>query len=356
MNKNNKTRIQSRLTKLSVNQQDIIFAVFDDVAKVINKKTSYIRRFSEPRKNGLGYRCKFWGVRLRDVNVNKLIEKIKKVLPAGYTVEFSHSSWTTDLIIRTPKFTAETEGVEVDADRPNFFVTSNIDDIDANGANPNTIIRKTWAMVDFQAPMCPPMVVTVFCEVEIDNAGNVVRKEATDLEFSCPAMPEATTEELGGTMQMMSNLFGVEGIQEAVVTAGKKGLQLCVEECLALYPQDALINAGKKDTAKVETIAVDADPAITNIRNGVMGMADKLKECEARIAELEQTVLELQEEKDSMESMYDTLVEDIRGFNMSGAIERAMDDAGYASILDTNAIACTIEADVTNALENYCNI
>ena len=276
--------------KLSESQRVTIFAAFDAAAKVINKKTSYIRRFSEPRKSGLGYRCKFWGVRLKDIDTTKLIAKIQKALPDGYTVEISHGAWTYDIIVRTPKFTAVSEGVEVEP--------TQISDVESSE---NHTVH-TVVDVEFEAPMCPPMIVTVNCTVVLDPAGNVVSKEATDISFACPAMPQATSDELVGTMNLMSQLLGVKGIQEAIVTAGKEGLAIGVANAQGSFISNSRMSSESSDE--------DYDEAIRTI--------DEISDLKAQLRDKSNEVKLLT-------STLTLLLEDVKNLDITEDLQDALD-------------------------------
>jgi hypothetical protein len=351
MNKNK--FIPAKSSKLTDSQRVTIFNAFDAAAKIINKKTSYIRRFSEPRKNGLGYRCKFWGVSVKNIDTAKLIAKIQKALPDGYTAELSSGSWTYDIIIRTPKFTADSTVVDT------MLPTDTAD-------NAKSTIVKTWANVDFQAPMCPPMAVTVYCEIELDPAGNVVSKEATDLKFSCPEMPEATSDELSGTMSMMSGLLGVEGIKDAVVEAGKKGLELCVEEVVALHKQGEFTSMQDEDTVK-PTKGADRmdklkDQIIERQAAEIVDLKHKLARLESDCDRIEAQFSELNEEYEELRSAHDNLIEECQNLDITGFLEDSLRDVEWSEyltfemasdgsirpVVDTNTLAVDV-ADSTNA-------
>ena len=223
MNKNIKNREAAQGSKLSDSQRSMIFDAFDAAAKVINKKTDYIRRFSEPRKGGLGYRCKFWGIRLRNIDTTKLIAKIQKVLPDGYTVEIGSGPYnSSDLIIRTPKMSIESSTPKA-AVKP-----AQVSDTTVNSEDTQTI--NCSVDVPFEAPQCPPMILKVDSTIVLDSALQVVSKEATNISFSCPTFP-ATSEELVGTMMLMDRIFGLD-IQDLIVAKGKEGLELCVEQAI----------------------------------------------------------------------------------------------------------------------------
>ena len=92
--------IKSYKSKLSDAQRELVFNEFDKVQKaLILKGMSYDRRISEPRKNGMGYRCKWW----RTNNISpKVLKSIK--LPEGWSLESTSGYYLNSIILRTNKF------------------------------------------------------------------------------------------------------------------------------------------------------------------------------------------------------------------------------------------------------------
>jgi hypothetical protein len=93
-------KLKSSKSKLNDAQRELVFNEFDRVQKILaSKGISYIRRFSEPRKNGLGYRCKWWYVN----NISlKVLKSIK--LPEGWSLEIVSGYYRNSIALYTSKF------------------------------------------------------------------------------------------------------------------------------------------------------------------------------------------------------------------------------------------------------------
>jgi hypothetical protein len=84
--------MKSSKCNLSNETRNLIFNEFDSIQKKMYKSAGHTaaRRFSEPRKLGYGYRCKWWFFRLTPIQ----LVKIRKSLPKGWTIESVSSGGT----------------------------------------------------------------------------------------------------------------------------------------------------------------------------------------------------------------------------------------------------------------------
>ena len=75
---------KSQYCKLDDSTRQLIFSEFDKVTAMLKAAgVEYNRRFSEPRKAGRAYRCKWW---ICEPNYS-IIRDIQKSLPKGWVVE-----------------------------------------------------------------------------------------------------------------------------------------------------------------------------------------------------------------------------------------------------------------------------
>jgi hypothetical protein len=98
--------MKSSKCNLSNETRNLIFNEFDSIQKKMYKSAGHtaVRRFSEPRKRGYGYRCKWWFFRLTPIQ----LVKIRKSLPKGWTIESVSSggqfSGIPCITVRTNKY------------------------------------------------------------------------------------------------------------------------------------------------------------------------------------------------------------------------------------------------------------
>ena len=77
---------KSQYCKLDDSTRQLIFSEFDKVTAMLKAAgVSYNRRFSEPRKAGRAYRCKWW---ICEPDSYDIIRDIQKSLPEGWVVDF----------------------------------------------------------------------------------------------------------------------------------------------------------------------------------------------------------------------------------------------------------------------------
>ena len=91
---------KSGKSKLSDAQRELIFNEFDRVQQALVSKAgmTYIRRFSEPRKSGMGYRCKWWYAKYNPKTLNAI------KLPEGWSLEVVPGYYRNSIALYTSKF------------------------------------------------------------------------------------------------------------------------------------------------------------------------------------------------------------------------------------------------------------
>jgi hypothetical protein len=93
---------KSKFCNLSDETRKEIFSKFDEIQKLIKKYESrkYWIRFSEPRKRGQAYRCKWWMGEVSQTGFNK----IAKSLPEGWVLKIVPGRYHNSIQVNTCKY------------------------------------------------------------------------------------------------------------------------------------------------------------------------------------------------------------------------------------------------------------